>query len=301
MKVQPTTKELIEMLYERLPELFDRAAPVQGPVAWLDPEGDDYCNVITASWKRKMQAMSTRLEQEHAAKHTVPVYATPPAAPAAPVASNSDPFLQGVCVALQAVTGSGDGVLWREIVEAAGSDELLQYAAHIEPEEWELAGFSFFAKSEMGRGKPKKLAAPVQPVFKFRECEDSQALAAPVQEPVAWVTVEDGKWVSTRSADFRHITDGQYQLYVGPLAYEVPAAIKTLEALGYTYEDGEQWTAPPAQPAPCTWTKSADLHMPDTFNSSCGVVWTFTDGGPGENNVRFCPGCGSKVVKGGAA
>ena len=80
-------------------------------------------------------------------------------------------------------------------------------------------------------------------------CE--KALASPVQEPVAWVTVEDGKWISTRSADFRHITDGQYQLYVGPLAYEVPAAIKTLEALGYIYEEGEQWTAPPAaQPAP---------------------------------------------------
>jgi hypothetical protein len=28
-------------------------------------------------------------------------------------------------------------------------------------------------------------AVPVQPVFKFRECEDSQALAAPVQKPVA--------------------------------------------------------------------------------------------------------------------
>ena len=32
MKVQPTTKELIAMLYERLPELFDRAAPVQEPL-----------------------------------------------------------------------------------------------------------------------------------------------------------------------------------------------------------------------------------------------------------------------------
>jgi hypothetical protein len=29
MKVQPTTRELIEMLYERLPALFDRAAPVE--------------------------------------------------------------------------------------------------------------------------------------------------------------------------------------------------------------------------------------------------------------------------------
>jgi len=56
------------------------AAPVQEPVAWLDPEGDDYCNVITESWKRKMQAGPTRLEQGYAAKHTVPVYTTPPAA-----------------------------------------------------------------------------------------------------------------------------------------------------------------------------------------------------------------------------
>jgi len=85
-------------------------------------------------------------------------------------------------------------------------------------------------------GKPFTVRAYVTP----------PAQPAPVQQkPVAWVTVEDGKWISTRSADFRHITDGQYQLYVGPLAYEVPAAIKTLEALGYIYEEGEQWTAPP--------------------------------------------------------
>jgi len=32
MKAQPTTKELIAMLYERLPELFDRSAPAQEPV-----------------------------------------------------------------------------------------------------------------------------------------------------------------------------------------------------------------------------------------------------------------------------
>ncbi len=60
---------------------------------------------------------------------------------------------------------------------------------------------------------------------------------------------------------------------------------------------GKVW-APAAQPALCTWTKSNDPHMPDTFNATCGVVWTFTDGGPAENDVRFCPGCGGKVVKG---
>jgi hypothetical protein len=60
MKAQPTTKQLIEMLYERLPELFDRAAaqpaPVQ-PVAWVEYEtgnhtkrpqncGTGYCSCI---------------------------------------------------------------------------------------------------------------------------------------------------------------------------------------------------------------------------------------------------------------
>jgi hypothetical protein len=47
--------------------------------------------------------------------------------------------------------------------------------------------------------------------------------------------------------------------------------------------------------ATCTWTKSPDPHMPDTFNATCGVVWTFSDGGPAENDVRFCPGCGAAV------
>jgi hypothetical protein len=49
------------------------------------------------------------------------------------------------------------------------------------------------------------------------------------------------------------------------------------------------------QPATCAWTKSADPRMPDTFDATCGVVWTFTDGGPAENDVRFCPGCGASV------
>jgi hypothetical protein len=55
-----------------------------------------------------------------------------------------------------------------------------------------------------------------------------------------------------------------------------------------------------AQPTPCTWTKAPDPNMPDTFSATCGVVWTFSEGGPAENGMVFCPGCGSKVTKGGA-
>jgi hypothetical protein len=51
-------------------------------------------------------------------------------------------------------------------------------------------------------------------------------------------------------------------------------------------------TTPPTQPAPCTWTKSNDPSTPDTYSATCGAMWTFTDGGPTENNMRFCPECG---------
>jgi len=81
------------------------------------------------------------------------------AAPQAPAAALDagvvrDDFLQGVCVALQVVTSMDCGVTWREIVRAAGEDEILQYAAVTEPEEWGLAGFSRYAAQELKRGKP---------------------------------------------------------------------------------------------------------------------------------------------------
>jgi hypothetical protein len=45
MKAQPTTKQLIEMLYERLPELFDRAA---AQPAQKKPQncGTSYCSCV---------------------------------------------------------------------------------------------------------------------------------------------------------------------------------------------------------------------------------------------------------------
>jgi hypothetical protein len=72
MKVQPTTKELIAMLYERLPELFDRAAPVQHPVAffdWYDNAhwgNEDFKEGCHRSWNAAIK------------------YTTPPAQPAVP-------------------------------------------------------------------------------------------------------------------------------------------------------------------------------------------------------------------------
>lgn len=73
--------------------------------------------------------------------------------------AEGDEFLAGVCVALQCVTAQDSGVLWAEIVRAVGVDDLLQYATFIEPEEWDLAGFSTYASIELGRRKPRSKAS----------------------------------------------------------------------------------------------------------------------------------------------
>lgn len=91
------------------------------------------------------------------------------------------------------------------------------------------------------------------------------------QEPVMWVTVEKGVCASTISANFRHIPDGQYQLYAGPLQNDVVAAIATLKTLGYVYDEsktcreGEQWVAPqPAQQERCYLCDcTGDVHSAD--------------------------------------
>lgn len=50
-----------------------------------------------------------------------------------------------------------------------------------------------------------------------------------------------------------------------------------------------------AEPTGCTWTKDPDFEMGDTYDSSCGEKWSFIDGGPTENRVSFCQGCGKPV------
>jgi hypothetical protein len=66
-----------------------------------------------------------------------------------------DAFMGGVCAALATVTAHGDSVIWREIVRSVGVDNALNYAANVNPEDWELAGFSNYAQPELGKDKPR--------------------------------------------------------------------------------------------------------------------------------------------------
>lgn len=87
------------------------------------------------------------------------------------------------------------------------------------------------------------------------------------------------------------------------------AAHTALEALG---REVEQWKVDfnevlierdqaRAQAAPsvgvpdsCLWTPDADYET-DIHYSACGEAWSFIEGGPKENKVRFCQGCGKPV------
>jgi hypothetical protein len=55
---------------------------------------------------------------------------------------------------------------------------------------------------------------------------------------------------------------------------------------------------PEQEPPTCEWSPEDDDTMPGTYRSDCGELWSFIDGGWKENRVRFCHGCGGKVVDG---
>lgn len=46
----------------------------------------------------------------------------------------------------------------------------------------------------------------------------------------------------------------------------------------------------------CTWTEADGMDAGDYWESSCGQAWSFIDGTPKENRVRFCHWCGKSVV-----
>ncbi|WP_244119442.1 hypothetical protein [Burkholderia gladioli] len=98
-------------------------------------------------------------------------------------AARDDGFFAGVCVALQVITAFDQGVMWAELVRACGTDELLQYAAHVEPEEWQLAGFEKYAFNELRKKKPKAGARASQAA--------APAEAGEAGEAVAWTAASD--------------------------------------------------------------------------------------------------------------
>jgi hypothetical protein len=99
------------------------------------------------------------------------------------------------------------------------------------------------------------------------------------QEPVAW------KWENKET--------GKSGVYL-----ENPDPFFDL-SVASIYEWTHLYTSPqPAQQEPvCQWKREYDDHMPDTWRGDCGVLWTFTDGSPADNGMKYCCGCGAILLE----
>lgn len=121
-----------------------------------------------------------------------------------------------------------------------------------------------------------------------------EKLSQPKQEqgePVAWPMEHqpDGSITPVDPAD---MTPEQLQLYTTPQqpVIDKSAAIRIATALGWTppkQDHGER----------CIWRQTDDINMPDTWEADCGAMWTFTEGGPKNNDMNFCPNCGKSVIE----
>ena len=106
--------------------------------------------------------------------------------------------------------------------------------------------------------------------------KDWQAYTTPPQqqaEPVAWGMAQKNGLI------LDVICPDEHQSYEGE--YTIPL---------YT-------TLPQHKPLTCAWSPEDDDTMPGTYRSACGELWSFIDGGWKDNRVRYCHGCGGKVVE----
>ena len=147
---------------------------------------------------------------------------------------------------------------------------------------------SMMRSREDGFGKPNFFRGPDESYVSYTtqvmwEAWQEALSARGEGEPVAWLT-EDGERCVTEKTMSGAQKDGGAMLS-SLSAYTVPAFS--------------------AQPAPvatlqeCHWSPDSDMdNMPGTWEGSCGIVWSFIEGGPAENEVWFCPKCGEGVVLG---
>lgn len=109
-------------------------------------------------------------------------------------------------------------------------------------------------------------------------------LAAPAPEPVAWAYL----WPEKEEPEFHRVRLSQesrnarqkMKVIERPLIYADAAPADQWRRV-------EDW---------CKWSPEDAVEMPDTWRGDCGILWTFTEGGPHENGVKFCHNCGKQVA-----
>ena len=89
--------------------------------------------------------------------------------------------------------------------------------------------------------------------------------------------------------------DQHYPLVVVMENLRAVLAKDALQRLTDVQQEIEAVLEQQTEPVTCTWTPEDD--DTGTYSSACGELWSFIDGGWKDNHVRFCHGCGGKVVE----
>ena len=85
------------------------------------------------------------------------------------------------------------------------------------------------------------------------------------------------------------------QRYEAITVLQEKLAEEALQRLTDVQQEIEAVLEQQTEPVTCTWTPEDD--DTGTYSSACGELWSFIDGGWKDNHVRFCHGCGGKVVE----
>ncbi len=130
------------------------------------------------------------------------------------------------------------------------------------------------------------LRGVVEEINKLHHCAESaesrlnavaeavQREAAKVCEEHAALCLEDEIYDNTRgviTGDGTSFNEGVKAAVTAIRALDLPAIVAAVPS--------------------CTWTEDSD----GTWNTKCGEMFQFNEGGPEENNFKFCHGCGKKV------
>lgn len=77
-------------------------------------------------------------------------------------AARNDGFNSGTVAALGVITAHGDGVIWAEVVQAAGMREVVRHAKKNQGD-WAWAGFKQFARAELGADVVRNALSKAKP------------------------------------------------------------------------------------------------------------------------------------------
>jgi len=160
-------------------------------------------------------------------------------------------FNSGTVAALAILRAHDSEVQWHEVLQAAGADKVLYYAAHIEPEDWQWGGFAYYKMR-----KPKKRAALASRQEAPAAAGAAQAVAIPI---TASVMIDEGgdKPAYCLMAAYRHEADAMLALST-LAATSAPEALtdEQLAATAYKGYD-DYWTEDSAGKESEAWAASA--------------------------------------------